>query len=54
MKPYVYILLALIGLSSVGYASTEQTPKRKKTKTDKRIQKQEKHRKKHPCPQIDC
>ncbi|HSZ71604.1 MAG TPA: hypothetical protein VK750_02940 [Cytophagaceae bacterium] len=22
--------------------------------TDKRIKKQEKHRKKHPCPQIDC
>jgi hypothetical protein len=25
-----------------------------KSATDKRMKKQEKHRKKHPCPQIDC
>ncbi|MFL5730455.1 MAG: hypothetical protein ACJ75J_13285 [Cytophagaceae bacterium] len=25
-----------------------------KSATEKRMKKQEKHRKKHPCPQIDC
>jgi hypothetical protein len=54
MKPYVIILLALLGITTIGHASSEQTPKRKKSKTDQRIKKQEKHRKKHPCPQIDC
>jgi hypothetical protein len=26
----------------------------KKSSTEKRMKKQEKHRKKHPCPHLDC
>jgi hypothetical protein len=49
MKLHVALVFALalsIGLSACGGGG--------KSSTDKRIKKQEKHRKKHPCPQLDC
>lgn len=42
----VFILALSLGLGACGGGG--------KSATDKRIKKQEKHRKKHPCPQLDC
>lgn len=39
------VLLLSFGLGACGGG---------KSSTDKRIKNQEKHRKKHPCPQLDC
>jgi hypothetical protein len=49
------ILSILSSFLSVGcLGNTEGPGKPKKSATDKRIKKQQKHRKKHDCPQIDC
>jgi hypothetical protein len=41
----LFILSGFIAVSCVGSG---------KSSTQKRIKKQEKHRKKHDCPQLDC
>ena len=53
MKKYI-LPLFLICFVSGSCLATDASPRKPKSSTDKRIKKQEKHRKKHPCPQIDC
>ena len=51
------IVLSIIAsfLSAGCMAQTSNGPgKPKKSATEKRIKKQQKHRKKHECPQLDC
>jgi len=55
MKKYILPLFLICFITGLCLAnSTSQHPRKPKSSTDKRIKKQEKHRKKHPCPQIDC
>ena len=48
MKKFIilFVLSGFIAVSCIGGSS--------KSSTQKRIKKQEKHRKKHDCPQLDC
>ena len=49
------ILFVLSGFISIGCLGNTSTPRNpKKSSTEKRIKKQEKHRKKHECPHLDC
>ncbi len=50
------IVLSILGsfLSVACLGSGLAPGKPKKSSTEKRIKKQEKHRKKHECPHLDC
>lgn len=50
------IILSILGsFLSIGCLGNTSAPgKPKKSSTEKRIKKQQKHRKKHECPQLDC
>lgn len=47
------ILACFFSVSCLGNTSSGPG-KPKKSSTEKRIKKQEKHRKKHDCPHLDC
>jgi hypothetical protein len=48
-----FALLYLLVFLSAGMGTTSCSTK-KKSATEKRMKKQEKHRKSHPCPHLDC
>ncbi len=51
----ILTLLLLSSFLSVSYLAVSSPPRKpKKSNTQKRIKKQEKQRKKHDCPQLDC
>jgi hypothetical protein len=51
VRYYIVLIIIAAFCLSVQYGCSSAKPK---SATDKRMKKQEKHRKKHPCPQIDC
>ncbi|WP_018343772.1 hypothetical protein [Cytophaga aurantiaca] len=50
----LFILSGFISVGCLGGTSASGPGKPKKSSTEKRIKKQQKHRKKHECPQLDC